>query len=135
MKLSAVLTWNAIIWIAAGIAFAMYGPLMMSLFDIPELNIDPLTYWYIAAFARLFGAALFSAGLLMFALRRTADQMDERTRRGVVMALLIGSLVCLISSLVQQSSFWGTPAGWTTSAVFLVFTLLYGAIYIRDRQA
>jgi hypothetical protein len=135
MKFSSVLTLNAAIWIAAGIAFAVYGPLMLPYFAIPELNLSNLAYWQIAAFARLFGAALFGAGMLMWALRSVGSPLSGSSRRGVIMALLIGSLFGLIVSAVQQTSIWGMPAGWILTAVFLFFTLAYAALLYSERHA
>ena len=35
-----MMTFNAIVFIALGIAFAIYGPLLMAFLNVPELNIE-----------------------------------------------------------------------------------------------
>ena len=56
MKLTHLITLNAILFIAFGIAFALYGPLMMAFFGVPEIEENStLLYWNVASFARLFG--------------------------------------------------------------------------------
>ena len=65
MKLTHLVTFNALLAAAAGVAFTLYAPIMLALFTVPEvLEGGALDYWSLAAFARLFGAALFGFGLL-----------------------------------------------------------------------
>jgi hypothetical protein len=134
MKLSALVTFNGILFIAFGIAFALYGPLMMAFFDVPELNIDSTTYWHLAAFGRMFGAALFGYGFLLLALRGAVDELSAAKRRSIAMALLLGNLLATVVSLTQQSSIWYNAAGWATSGVFAVLTVGYGAFLVTGRS-
>ena len=139
MKLSSLLAFNGILFIAFGIAFAVYGPSMMGFFKVPELNIDGITYWHLTAFARMFGAALFGYGFLLWAVSRAANELSAASLRSVEMALLLGNLLAAIVSITQQSSFWYNAAGWVTSGIFALLTLAYGAILVsgraRDREA
>jgi hypothetical protein len=126
MKLSVLITINAVLLVASGIAFALYGPLMMAVFSVPDvLNIDVLEYWQMAAFARMFGAALFGYGLLLLSLRGFIDQAPQATRRGVCSALVLANVLGAIVSITQQSAIWQGAAGWLVTAVFIGFALAY----------
>jgi len=117
---------HATVLIACGIAFGLYGPLMMAFYAVPELlQISTDIYWQIAAFARMFGAALFGFGLLLWALRNAFSELSPPSQRGVLAALILANLMGAFISITQQSSIWGTPAGWITTAVFAVFTIAY----------
>lgn len=132
MKLNLLISIHALLLLGFGIAFALYGPIMLAFFAIPEmLEIDALTYWHLAAFARMFGAALFGFGLLLFALRGSIQKFNRQDQRGVVFSLLLANAMGLMVSLTQQTSVWQTSAGWITSAIFTV--LLLGYIYIIAR--
>ncbi len=134
MKLNWLISIQAIIFLGFGIAFALYGPLMLAFFTVPEtLEIDALTYWHLAAFARMFGAALFGFGLLLFALRNPIEKLDRTSQRGIVFALLLANAMGLMVSLTQQTSVWQTLAGWITSAIFTL--LLVGYIFVMARSS
>jgi hypothetical protein len=128
MKLSLWVTVNAVVFIAAGIAFAVYGPLMMAIFNLPDiLGIHPMDYWNVAAFARMYGAMLFGLGLLLWALRGAVEnnEIPSNTRRGIVFALVIGNVIATIVSLTQQWFPWQGIAGWIMTSVFAIFLLGY----------
>jgi ABC-type transporter Mla maintaining outer membrane lipid asymmetry permease subunit MlaE len=107
---------------------------MMGLFGIPELNIDGIAYWHVTAFARMFGAALFGYGFLLWAVSRAADELSAAHLRSVLMALLLGNLLAAIVAITQQSSFWNNAAGWVTSGIFAALTLAYGAMLVAGRS-
>jgi hypothetical protein len=134
MKLKSFMVFNGILFAAAGVAFALYGPLMMAFFNVPELNIDTATYWHLAAFVRMFGAALFGWGMLLWGFGRAVDDLPSATRRGGVFAMLLSGLMASIISLTQQSSIWYTPAGWVMSGVFILLTLVYGYFLVKQRD-
>ena len=98
MKLQHWITLHAALAIGFGIAFALYSPLMMVMFGIPDIpSQDVLLYWNVIAFARMFGGALFALGLLLFALRRPIEALSPEQRRGLVFAILaLGYLLFLI---------------------------------------
>ena len=126
MKPSSLFRLNALVLLAAGIAFALYGPLMMALFAVPELlSIDSATYWQITSFARMFGAALFGFGLLLWSLRNSIDTFTPAVQRQIIAALVLANLMSAFVSITQQSAVWGTAAGWICTAVFGLFTLAY----------
>lgn len=131
MKLTPLLTINAIIFVAMGIAFAVYAPMVMAFLQVPELQIDGIAYWHITAFARMFGAALFGFGFLIWAIAQAADTLPAATLRKVVRTLVLGNLIATVAAITQQSSVWLVPAGWLLTAIFAVFTLLYGVLLIQ----
>jgi len=136
LTLPRLVTLNAILAMALGIAFALYGPLMLAFFGIADIpSQEALLYWNIASFARLFGAGIFSLGLLLFALRAPLanQELSAQSRRGVIFSLLLGNLLTTIVILTQQASVWSAATGWILSAVFGLLTLAYGFIMVGQR--
>ena len=126
MKLTLLMTINAVLLVGLGIAFALYGPLMMAFFSVPDKLDNALSYWQVAAFARMFGAALFSFGLLVWAVRGAIDQLSPTAQRSLLSALMLANLLGAFVAATQQSSVWQTPAGWIATGFFAVFSLAYG---------
>jgi hypothetical protein len=125
MKSNTILNLNAIVFVALGIAFALYSPIMLAFLSVPEMGIDNLAYWYVASFARMFGAALFGLGFVIWGVARAGEALPADSRNAVLRALLLGNLVAAFVAVTQQSSIWLTPIGWALTGVFIVFTLLY----------
>lgn len=135
MKLNTLITVHAVLILAAGIAFTLYGPLAIAYFSIPDLELDnALSYWQIAAFARMFGAAQFGFGLLLLSLRSAVEQVTIETRRGIVSALFLANVIGLFTAVTQQVSIWQGYAGWIMAGVFTVFMLLYGYALVKLRN-
>lgn len=134
MKLSNILTINAIIFIALGIAFAVYGPLAMAFLKVPELDIEGITYWPIVAFGRMFGAALFGFGFLIWSIARTIDVLPGPAVRNAVRTLFLGNLILVAAAISQQAQVFGNLAGLLLTAVFVVFSLIYLWIILRNPQ-
>lgn len=115
---------HAVLLIAGGIAFGLYGPLMMAFYAVPELlQISSDLYWQIAAFARMYGAALFGFGLLLWSLREAFKELSPPSQRGILAALILSNLMSVFISITQQSAIWWTAAGWITIGVFVVLTI------------
>jgi hypothetical protein len=123
LKLTQLLAINAILFIGLGIAFALYGPLMIAMFGILEGEGSPMMYWYAASFARLLGAALFGFGFLLWAVRRQPGSAPAQ--QGVKIALVIAYALSFVVAITQQVSVWGTIAGWITSGLFLALLVTY----------
>ncbi|HSF79700.1 MAG TPA: hypothetical protein VLA49_00610 [Anaerolineales bacterium] len=134
MKLSSLLRINAILYVVTGIAFALYGPLMMAFFGILDTEGSAVIYWYAASFARMFGGALFGFGFLLWAVSGglAGKQFPEETRRNTVLALILSNFIALIIALTQQTSIWGTLAGWIMVVVFLALLGGYALTLIRN---
>jgi hypothetical protein len=130
MKLTQWITFNAILAIAFGIAFGIYAPLMMAFFNVPETPGGTVElYWLVVSFARMYGAALFGFGLLLFAVSGVVTQAaaSADSRRGILFGLLLANAMGAFVALIQQSAFWYSAAGWVTVGVYLL--LLAGYIY------
>jgi hypothetical protein len=123
MKLHFWLNLNAIVFMAIGISFFLYAPLMLNFFGIPESSGTTQIYWLSASFARMFGAMLFGCGLLIFSIRNVIGNLPDR--RGLIFTLILVNLLGLAVSVTQQVSVWGTPAGWLATGVFLALAAGY----------
>lgn len=136
MKLNPVITLNAVLALAFGITFTLYAPVMMAFFgvaEIPEDNV--LLYWHVASFARLFGAALFGFGLLLWSLRSLLLHNEAlHGRRGVLFSLLFTNGMAAIVAVTQQFSIWLRPAGWALVGVCGLFTLAYAAFLVSNHE-
>lgn len=133
MKSAALLTSNAIIFIALGIAFTIYAPLMIDLLGILNTDSSSVSYWYITSFARMFGVALFGYGFLLWSTKRILDQTPilPKTQQGLVFALFLSNLIGLIVAITQQVSIWGSVSGWFLVGVFIFLTSGYGYLLIN----
>ena len=132
MKLNQLISIHAILFIGLGIAFALYGPLMIAMFGILETDGSPMMYWYAASFARLLGAALFGSGFLLWALRSQPGDLSILGRgRGVLLALVLSNALGFVVAITQQVSIWGTPAGWIASALFLILLAGYSSLMVK----
>lgn len=137
MRLHLILTINAIMAIGFGIAFGLYGPLMLAMFGVPEAEGSAIMYWHTAAFARIFGAALFGFGFLIWSVRsivadtRPGSPSTSETRRGVVFALLIANGMGLVVAGTQQVAIWNSAAGLIAVMIFTAFLLGYGYLLVK----
>lgn len=134
MNLKTILLINALLSIAGGIAFALYGPLMIDLYGILGAEGDTLLYWYSASFARMYGATLFGFGFLLWAASNIPDisQKGSPARRAVLLAMILANGMGLFVSITQQVSIWGNAVGWITTGVYAFLLLVYGiALFAR----
>ncbi len=135
MKLTQLITVNAILAIAFGIAFGIYGPIMMAFFNVPETPGGTVgLYWLVVSFARMYGAALFGFGFLLWAIKGVVMQpsTSPESRRGIIFSLLLANAMGAFVALVQQSAFWSSLAGWVTVSVYVL--LLVGYVYFLVNQ-
>lgn len=128
MKTDKIILSNAIVFIALGIGFALYGPLMMNAFGMLDFaEADGGIYWFTASFARLIGAALFGYGLLLWAISDlpSSQALSASKKRKLYLALLLGNILGLFVAITQQWQVWINLAGWLTIGVFLFFAIGY----------
>jgi hypothetical protein len=120
--------------VAVGIAFCLYAPLALALFQITEIEgIGTIAYWYIVSFVRLFGAVLFGSGLYIWAYSSSINELSSRSRRGLLYALIIGNSIGIITILTQQISIWQSTLGWVLLVIFAVF--LFGYVFILFQES
>lgn len=134
MKIDKLIFTNAIIFIALGIGFALYGPLMMNAFGMLDFaEADGGIYWFTASFARLIGAALFGYGLLLWAISDlpSSGALLAPKKRKLYLALLLGNILGLYVAITQQWQVWINLAGWLTIGVFAIFVIGYAFALAR----
>ena len=118
---------NAVVFIAFGIAFALYAPLVADAFGILNTQGTSEMYWYSVSFARLYGAALFGFGFLVWAVSNLTESLASATstRRSVLVAMLLANGMGAIVALIQQVSIWGGLAGWITFGMYVILMAGY----------
>jgi hypothetical protein len=134
VKIDKLIFTNAIIFIALGIGFALYGPLMMNAFGMLDFaEADGGIYWFTASFARLIGAALFGYGLLLWAISDlpSSGALSAPKKRKLYLALLLGNILGLFVAITQQWQVWINLAGWLTIGVFAIFVIGYAFALAR----
>jgi signal transduction histidine kinase len=111
---------TAIFMLAMGIFFALWGPMMLPYLGdggFPPMKGN-VTAWSAFSFTRLFGAMLFTAGLVAWAARKL-DRPDDQ--RSVGIAFFAGGLFLLFIGLTQKIAIWAPTPGWV--AIFLIAML------------
>jgi hypothetical protein len=113
---------NALVFIAFGIAFVLYAPLVVSAFEILKTEGTSQMYWYSVSFARLYGAALFGFGFLIWAVSslREALAPGSSARQSIAVAMLLANGLGVIVAITQQVSVWGALAGWITAGMYAI---------------
>jgi hypothetical protein len=117
LNLKTILLINAFLFIAGGIAFALYGPLMIDMYGILDAGGETMLYWYSASFSRMYGATLFGFGFLIWAASSLPEilQKGSSSRRSVILAMILANGMGLFVSITQQVSIWGNLTGWITT--------------------
>ena len=134
MKLTTLILFNAILFIILGIAFALYGPIMINFFGMLAISgADGAAYWFTASFARMLGAAFFGYGFLLWAVQNILSGSDipAENRQKLTLALLIGNILALFVTITQQWQVWANLAGWLISGIFALLTAGYSIMLIR----
>jgi len=126
MKLTQIISINAILSVAIGIAFGLYSPLMLTLFEISETpSQDVVLYWTVASFSRMYGITLIGYGILLWSIRKLSGQINGGEIRGITFALIIANVLGLYTAITQQVAIWQTLAGWVLSVYYGLFVLIY----------
>jgi hypothetical protein len=116
MKLSTLMTINAVVAAVFGIAFVLVPAQVMSLYGVEESAA--LNY-----VGQLFGAALISFAVLTWSARNAA-QSDAR--KAIVLALFVGEAVGFLLALIGQLTNVVSALGWSTVAIYLLLALGFG---------
>jgi hypothetical protein len=128
VKLHQFVLIHAIISIILGIAFALYGPIMVRMFGILDFpGAEGALYWFTTSFARLLGALLFGFGFLLWAVRDmlSIESLPAEKAQRTALALLLGTVMVSFVAVTQQWQVWVTLAGWVTIALYIFLTLGY----------
>jgi hypothetical protein len=117
MSLRTLLLIAGLVALFFGLGFLLFPQPVLALYGIAG---DPP----IVLMSRFFGVALLQIGLVFYLIR---DVAEPGTRRGVVIGSFIGSVAGLVVALTGQ--LWGlvNQFGWSTVAIYGLFTLAYGS--------
>ena len=133
MKLTQIVSVNALMSIGLGIAFGLYAPLMMAFFGIADIPSDDVVlYWSVASFTRIYGVTMIGFGLLLWGLRNLITESQKNRLRGLLFSLVFANGLGLFVVVTQQVSVWQGMSGWVLGAYYAVFMILY--IYLLMRQ-
>jgi len=116
MKLSTVMVANAVVAFLFGLSLILAPAQLLSLYGMTMDAAGILV-------ARLFGASLIGYGLLTWLAR---NLVDDEVRRTIVTALFGGFAVGFVVSLIGQLSGVANALGWSTVALYGLFTAAYG---------
>jgi hypothetical protein len=130
LKIKYYISANAITFIALGIGFGLYAPLIAAFFGIPEIpSEDVLLYWTVISFIRLYGAAMFGVGLVILAVQNYLSNQTANARRGLLFSLVLANLMGAVVSATQNALVWQSAAGWILTGIYAIFTLI-GALFL-----
>ena len=116
MKLSALMTLNAIVAAVFGLAF-VFAPGWATSLYAPESGAV-LNY-----LAQLFGGALLLIAVLTWGARNAPD---SDARRAILAALFVGDAVGFVVALIAQLGGVQNSLGWSTVVIYLLFGLGFG---------
>jgi len=116
MKLSMLMTVNAMVAVVFGVAMVLVPGQFVSLYGVEE--IAALNY-----IAQLLGAAFVFQAVLAWSARNAAE---SDARRAIVLALFIGNAFGFVLALIGQLGNVVGALGWSTVALYLLFGLGYG---------
>ena len=131
MKLKKLMTINAFVFIGAGIAFALYSPLMIDLYGILEFEGDiGWLYWYAASFGRMFGVMLFGTGFSLMAplayyvllgFGKAVSIFFTSAIRALCNLLLVSIVVVVSGTLTVEQVSFCVLLSWVLSTLFIAY--------------
>jgi len=119
---------TAVFMLVLGIFFALWGPIMLPYLGdggLPTPMKGNMTAWSAISFTRIFGAMLFTAGLVAWAARKL-DRPDDQ--RSVGLAFFVGGLFLLFIGLTQKIAIWAPTSGWVAIFLIAILPLSFGYI-------
>jgi hypothetical protein len=116
MKLGVLLTVNAVVSMAFGLAFVLVPAEVLAFYSV---TLTPGT----AVVARLFGSALVGYGVVAW-LARTAAHSEAL--RAIVTGYFVGSAVGCVVALHGVLSGASNALGWSTLAIYGLFAVGFG---------
>ena len=116
MKLSTLMTVNAVVAAVFGIAFVLVPAQVMSLYGVEESAA-------LNHVGQLFGASLISFAVLTWSARNAAQ---SAARKAIVLALFVGEAVGFVFALIGQLANVVGALGWSTVGIYLLLALGFG---------
>jgi hypothetical protein len=124
MNLRNLFTINAIVSALFGLSFVLAPGPLTDLYGI-ELSDAGL---YIG---RLLGAAFITFAVATW---QSRDAQDSTARKALVLGLFVGFVIGFIVSLAGQLNNIVNSLGWTTVAIYLLFTIAYGYFQFKPAK-
>ena len=122
MKLSALMTVNAVIAGLFGIAFVVVPARILAIYGI---TVDA----QFALVGQLFGAALLGYALLTWTARNAAP---SDARAAIVLALFVSNAIGFVIALIAQLRNVVNQVGWSTVAIYLLLALGFGYFQFKE---
>jgi uncharacterized protein YjeT (DUF2065 family) len=116
MKLSTLMIANSVVAVLFGLGFILVPGQVLALYTT-EASVA-LDY-----VAQLFGAALFSFGVVTWTARNAAD---SEARRAILLGLFIGDAVGCVVALIAQLGGVVSAMGWSTVVIYLLLAIGFG---------
>ena len=122
MKLSALMTVNAVIAGLFGIAFVVVPARILAIYGITvDAQFDLV--------GQLFGAALLGYALLTWTARNAAP---SDARAAIVLALFGSNAIGFVIALIAQLRNVVNQVGWSTVAIYLLLALGFGYFQFKE---
>jgi len=122
MKLSALMTVNAVIAGLFGIAFVVVPARILAIYGITvDAQFDLV--------GQLFGAALLGYALLTWTARNAAP---SDARAAIVLALFVSNAIGFVIALIAQLRNVVNQVGWSTVAIYLLLALGFGYFQFKE---
>ena len=118
MRLNTLLLVAGILALVFGLGFLLAPAALLPMYG---LGSEPTTI----LMSRFFGAALVHLGAALYLVR---DVREPATRRGLVLAGVVGSLAGLAVALLGQFSGQINAMGWSTVAIYGALLLGYASL-------
>ena len=125
MKLSTMMTFNALVAAVFGFAFVLVPWQVVMLYGLEPS--PPLNY-----VGRLFGCALVTFALMTWSARSSAD---SEARRAIILALFIGDALGFVVALVAQLGGVVNSLGWSTVAIYLLLAIGFGYFQFSEQTS
>jgi FtsH-binding integral membrane protein len=116
MKLRTLMVINTILAAVFGIGFVLAPGQVASLYGNDPTPILNFT-------AQLFGGTLIAFAVLTWSAR---NDTDSDSRRAIIFALLVGTVIGFIVSLIAQLGRVVNALGWSTVAIYLFLAIGFG---------
>ena len=118
MRLNTLLLVAGILALVFGLGFLLAPAALLPMYG---LGSEPTTI----LMSRFFGAALVHLGVALYLVR---DVREPATRRGLVLAGIVGSLAGLAVAVLGQLSGVVNEMGWSTVAIYGALLLGYATL-------
>lgn len=125
MRLNVLLLVAGLLALIFGLAFLILPAALLPLYGIqPDADSTLM--------ARFFGAALTHLGLALYLVRNV---QEAATRRGLVLAGVIGSIAGVAVALTGQLMDIVNPLGWSTVVIYGALLIAYASLMGSRRES